>query len=233
MHAKVKDLMTTQVTSINDTAPFKEVAESLITHQVSALPVIDGERRVIGIISEADLLHKEEFKERYYRENYRPPLRTRLRHRLSRKGGDGRAKARGDTAAELMTAPAITIQPHASIVSATRLMIEHGVKRLPVVNADGLLQGIVSRHDLLKVFVRSDPDIAHEVDENILRHSLWAEPNTATATVTHGIVTLSGHMHRRADTHLATRITQRVNGVVDVINNLEWDVDDDPAPTKR
>jgi CBS domain-containing protein len=233
MHAKVKDVMTTRVTSVNGTAPFKEVAESLIAHGVSALPVVDGEGHVIGVVSEADLLHKEEFKERYYREGYQPPLRTRLRHRLGQEGGGGRAKARGDTAAELMTAPAVTIRPHASIVSAVRLMTERGVKRLPVVDADGLLQGIVSRRDLLKVFVRSDADIAEEVRENILGHSLWAEPNNATATVAHGIVTLAGRMHRRGDAQLAARITHRVNGVVDVIDNLEWDVDDTPAWTGR
>ena len=227
MYAKVKDVMTARVTSVEGTAPFKEVAEMLIAHGVSALPVVDGEGHVIGVVSEADLLHKEEFRERYYREGYQPPLRTRLRHRLGQKGkGSGRAKVRGDTAAELMTAPAITIRPHASIVSAVRLMTERGVKRLPVVDADGLLQGIVSRHDLLRVFIRSDADIAEEVCENILRHSLWTEPNDATATVAHGIVTLTGRMHRRGDAQLAARITHRVNGVVDVIDNLEWDVDD-------
>ncbi|MEU3166396.1 CBS domain-containing protein [Streptosporangium sp. NPDC006930] len=233
MYATVKDVMTTKVTSVRGDAPFKDVAEALITHTVSALPVVDDEGHVIGIVSEEDLLHKEGFKERYYREGYQPPLRIRLLHRLGQKGGDGRAKARGDTAADLMTAPAITIQQHASVVSAIRLMIEHGVKRLPVVDADGSLQGIVSRHDLLKVFVRGDADIAREVEENILGHSLWAAPNTATATVAHGVVTLSGHMHRREDAQLAVRITQRVNGVVDVIDNLEWDVDDVPARTRH
>ena len=110
MYAKVKDVMTERVTSVDGTAPFKDVAEVLIAHGVSALPVVDGEGHVIGVVSEADLLHKEEFKERYYREGYRPPLRTRLRHRLGQGGDGGRAKAGGDTAAELMTAPAITIR---------------------------------------------------------------------------------------------------------------------------
>ena len=118
MYAKVKDVMTARVTSVDGTAPFKDVAELLIVHGVSALPVVDGEGRVIGVVSEADLLHKEEFRERYYPEGYQPPLRTRLRHRLGQKGGGGHAKARGGTAAELMTAPAVTIRPHASIVSA-------------------------------------------------------------------------------------------------------------------
>ncbi|MBB2910747.1 CBS domain-containing protein [Streptosporangium becharense] len=229
MQVKVKDVMTRQVASVNGSTPFKDVAEVLIAHGVSAVPVVDGEGHVIGVVSEADLLHKEEFKERYYHEGYQPPLRARMRHHLAREGDHGRDKARGDVAAELMTAPAVTVQPYASIVTATRLMEEHGVKRLPVVDRDGVLQGIVSRHDLLKVFVRGDADIAEEVREDILGHSLWAEPNDATATVSQGIVTLTGRMHRRGDAQLAVLMTRRVDGVVDVIDELEWDVDDTPA----
>ena len=90
-------------------------------------------------------------------------------------------------------------------------MTECGVKRLPVVDAGGFRQGSSSHH-LLRVFIRSDADIAEEVRENILGHSLWTEPNNATATVAHGIVTLAGRMHRRGDAQLAARITHRVNG---------------------
>ncbi|MER5419031.1 CBS domain-containing protein [Streptosporangium roseum] len=232
MRVEVKDVMTTQVSSVNGSTPFKDVAEVLIAHGVSALPVVDGEGHVIGVVSEADLLRKEEFRERYYREGYRPPLRARLRHRLSQEGTDG-GKAHGDTAAQLMTAPAVTIGPRASIVTAVRLMEEHGVKRLPVVDDDGLLEGIVSRHDLLKVFVRRDADIADEVREEILRHTLWPQPNDATATVAQGIVTLTGRMHRRSDAQFAARMAGRVNGVVDVVDKLQWDQDDTPVWTGR
>ncbi|GGQ26235.1 CBS domain-containing protein [Streptosporangium pseudovulgare] len=233
MHVKVKDVMTTEVASVNGCTPFKDVAEVLIAHGVSAAPVVDAEGHVVGVVSEADLLRKEEFRERYYREGYQPPLRSRLRDRLSAKGGDGRAKARGDTAAELMTAPAVTVRAHASIVSAMRLMEEHGVKRLPVVDAEDVLQGIVSRHDLLKVFVRDDADIAEEVRRDILDRTLWAEPSTVSATVRQGVVTLTGRMHRRSDARLATRMVQRVNGVVDVVDELRWTLDDTPAWSGR
>ncbi|MFF5211077.1 CBS domain-containing protein [Streptosporangium sp. NPDC000396] len=229
MRMKVKDVMTTQVASVDASTPFKDVAEILIAHGVSAVPVVDDGRHVVGVVSEADLLRKEEFREQYYREGYRPPLRARLRHHLSLEGGRGRDKAYGDTAAELMTAPAVTIRPHASVVSAMRLMDEHGVKRLPVVDGDGVLEGIVSRRDLLKVFVRSDDDIAAEVREDILDDPFWAQPHDATATVTHGIVTLTGRMQHRSDAQLAARMTHRVNGVVDVIDKLEWTVDDTPV----
>ncbi|MFF0311252.1 CBS domain-containing protein [Streptosporangium sp. NPDC004379] len=233
MHAKVKDVMTTEVASVNGCTPFKDVAEVLIAHGVSAVPVVDAEGHVVGVVSEEDLLRKEEFRERYYREGYQPPLRSRLRDRLSAKGGDGRSKARGDTAAELMTAPAVTVRAHASIVSAMRLMEEHGIKRLPVVDAEGVLQGIVSRHDLLKVFVRDDADIAEEVRRDILDRTLWAEPSTASVTVHQGVVTLTGRMHRRSDARLAVRMVQRVNGVVDVVDELRWTLDDTPAWSGR
>ncbi|WP_449061925.1 CBS domain-containing protein [Planomonospora algeriensis] len=227
MHVKVKDVMTTDVTSVNGCTPFKDVAEVLINHEVSAVPVVDGEGHVLGVVSEADLLRKEEFKEQYYQEGYQPPLRVRLRHRL---GGreDTRRKAVGDTAAELMTAPAVTIRSQASIISAMRLMEERGVKRLPVVDAAGRLEGIVSRQDLLKVFVRNDAEIAEEVNRDILRRPLWSGPNDATATVDRGIVTLAGRMRLRSDAHLVARLVQRVHGVVDVADRLEWDVDDTP-----
>lgn len=228
MRAKVRDVMSTEVASVNGSSSFKDVAEVLIAHGVSAVPVVDGEGHVVGVVSEADLLRKEEFKEQYYREGYQPPLRARLRHRLSRDGGDVRDKARGDTAAALMTAPAVTVRPHASVVSAMRLMEEHGVKRLPVVDEEGILEGIVSRHDLLKIFLRSDAGIAEEVREDILEHSLWTEPHDTTVTVSDGIVTLAGRMRRRSDARLVARMTRRVNGVVDVIDELEWDVDDTP-----
>ncbi|GAA2899262.1 CBS domain-containing protein [Streptosporangium fragile] len=229
MQVKVKDVMTRQVASVNGATPFKDVAEVLIAHGVSAVPVVDGEGHVIGVVSEADLLHKEEFRERYYREGYQPPLRARMRHHLGQEGDHGREKAQGDTAAELMTAPAVTVQPYASIVTAMRLMEEYGVKRLPVVDGEGILVGIVSRRDLLKVFVRTDADVAGEVREEILGHSLWVEPNDAAVTVANGIVTLTGRMHRRSDAQLVARMTRRVNGVVDVIDRLEWDVDDAPS----
>ncbi|MFC4059240.1 CBS domain-containing protein [Planomonospora corallina] len=222
MHVKVEDVMTAQVTSVNGCTPFKDVAEVMINHEVSAVPVVDGEGHVIGVVSEADLLRKEEFKEQYYQEGYQPPLRVRLRRRL---GGreDARRKATGDTAAELMTSPAVTIRSAASIVSAIRLMEEHGVKRLPVVDAEGRLEGIVSRQDLLKVFVRDDAEIAREVNQDILGRPLWEGPHDATATVERGIVTLSGRMRLRRDARLVVRLVQRVHGVVDVVDRLEWE----------
>ncbi|MFI7154487.1 CBS domain-containing protein [Nonomuraea sp. NPDC050022] len=176
-------------------------------------------------MSEADLLYKEEFREQYYGDAYQPPLRARLRHLMAQEGGSLRRKAVGDTAAELMTSPAVTISPRSSTVTAARLMNKHGVKRL-IVAEDGYLEGIVSRGDLLKTFVRADSDIAREIREEVLEGSLRMETSDVAVNVDRGVVTLNGWMDRRGETMLATRMAHRVNGVVDIIDKLLWKHDD-------
>jgi CBS domain-containing protein len=233
MHMKVRDVMTQQVASVNGSTPFRDIAEVLITRGVSAVPVVDGEGHVIGVVSESDLLCKEEFRDQYYREGYRPPLRVRLRDQPGRRGGSRRDRAFGETAAELMSAPAITTRPYTSVVSAARLMGEHGVKRLPVVDDEGLLVGIVSRHDLLKVFARSDQEIAREVREDLLEGPLWADTSGVHVSVSGGVVTLSGRMTRRGDVRILVKMAERINGVLAVVDRLEWKEDDAPVPGDR
>ncbi|SEH02461.1 BON domain-containing protein [Nonomuraea solani] len=220
MHMTVADVMTTKVVSVTAATPFKDIAEALITGGISAIPVLDNDNHVLGMVSEADLLRKEEFREQYYREGYRPPLRARLRHPKSRK------KAAGDTAAELMTSPAVTVYPEASAVAAARLMDAHDVKRLAVTDYNGRLQGIVSRRDLVKLFLRGDEEIATAVRDDILDRALWVNTEGVHVQVERGIVTLSGWMERRTETGIAARMTSRVNGVVDVVDKLTWKTDD-------
>lgn len=220
MRMTVADVMTTDVVSVTAPTPFKDIAEALITGGISAVPVVDDDRHVIGMVSEADLLRKEEFREQFYGEGYRPPLRARLRH------PKGRQKAEGETAAELMTSPAITVSPEASAVEAARLMEAHAVKRLAVVDRDGRLAGVVSRRDLVKLFLRSDEEIAAEVRDDILDRALWVETSGVQVDVHQGVVTLSGSMQRRSEAAIAARMTARVNGVIDVVDKLTWDLDD-------
>ncbi|GAA5076192.1 CBS domain-containing protein [Thermocatellispora tengchongensis] len=229
MRVKVSDVMTKDVVSVREDTPFKDIAELLIKHGIGAVPVVDAAGRVAGVVSEADLLRKEEFREQYYREGYQPPLRARLRHRLTREGAHPEDKARGDTAAEIMTTPPVTVRASDSIVSAMRRMDEHGVKRLPVVADDGTLRGMLSRRDLLKVFVRPDAEIAAEVREDILDHALWVDTSGVRIEVDHGVVTLSGTMRKRGDAELTVRMAARINGVVDVIDRITWQEDDTPV----
>ncbi|MEV4087964.1 CBS domain-containing protein [Nonomuraea fuscirosea] len=220
MRRTVADVMTDKVVAVSATTPFKEIAETLISGSISAVPVTDDDNHVLGMVSEADLLRKEEFREQYYREGYRPPLRARLRH------PKGRQKAEGDTAAELMTTPAVTVSPKASAVEAARLMDGHGVKRLAVVDYDGRLVGIVSRRDLVKLFLRGDEAIAAEVRDDVLDRSLWVDTGDVRVDVRQGVVTLSGRMERRTEAAIAVRMVGRVNGVVDVVDRLTWKTDD-------
>ncbi len=220
MRRTVADVMTDKVVAVSAATPFKEIAETLISGGISAVPVTDDDNHVLGMVSEADLLRKEEFREQYYREGYRPPLRARLRH------PKGRQKAEGDTAAELMTTPAVTVSPKASAVEAARLMDGHGVKRLVVVDYDGRLVGIVSRRDLVKLFLRGDEAIAAEVRDDVLDRSLWVDTGDVRVDVRQGVVTLSGRMERRTEAAIAVRMVGRVNGVVDVVDRLTWKTDD-------
>ncbi|TMR35818.1 CBS domain-containing protein [Nonomuraea zeae] len=216
----VADVMTDEVVSVAAATPFKDIAEALIAGGISAVPVLDDDNHVIGMVSEADLLRKEEFREQFYREGYRPPLRARLRH------PKGRQKAAGDTAAELMTSPAVVITPRSSVITAARLMDERDVKRLAVVDPYGRLQGIVSRRDLVKLFVRPDEEIAAEVCDDILGRALWVHAGGVEVEVSRGVVTLSGRLDRRTECGIACRMTARVNGVIDVVDQLTWKTDD-------
>ncbi|GAA2904746.1 CBS domain-containing protein [Streptosporangium fragile] len=221
MDVTVKDIMTERVISVSEDTCFKKIAEALVAHGASSVPVLDGDGRVIGVVSEDDLLHKEEFRERFQGGGHRPPDRR------------GAEKAWGEVARDLMTTPAITIPVDASVVTAGRLMQEHGVKRLPVVDGHGRLMGIVSRHDVLKVFARPDRDIEREIRVNVLTRSLWMNTSRVAVAVENGVVTLSGRMVLRRDVELAVWMTRQVNGVVDVIDKLEWDRDNTPTGERR
>lgn len=214
-HIRVEDVMTQRVVTVQVATPFKDVARLLAERKVSAVPVLDGDGRLVGIVSEADLLRKEQYQDA-------TPVRRRFGHRRERAF---RAKAAGDFAGDVMTTPAITIGSEATVAEAAKIMIEQNVKRLPVVDADGCLLGIVSRADLLWVFLRPDDEIADEIREEVFQRVLLQEP-TYTVTVTDGIVTVSGKLDRRSTVEIADRLIRAVDGVVDVVNGLTYQVDD-------
>jgi CBS-domain-containing membrane protein len=139
-----------------------------------------------------------------------------------------RVKAAGDSAAELMTAPAVTIGPDATVTEAARLLHRHGIKRLPVVDPAGPLLGIVSRADLLKVFLRSDAEIGQEIRQEVLLRAMWVNPDTVTVKVRDGVVTLTGQLERRSLIPIAVRLVRGLDGVVDVVDRLTFEVDDSP-----
>jgi CBS domain-containing protein len=220
-HLKVDDVMTRRVATVQVGAPFKDVARLLAERKISAVPVLDNDGKLVGVVSEADLLRKEQYHEDAM------PTRRRFGSRRERVF---RAKARGDFAGDVMTTPAITVGPEASVVEAAKVMIERNVKRLPVVDFDGCLVGIVSRADLLWVFLRPDDEIAEEIRTEVFAQVLLQEP-TYTVTVNNGIVMLSGRLDRRSAVEIAERLVRAVDGVVDVVNGLTYRVDDSgPSP---
>ncbi|MEV0937601.1 CBS domain-containing protein [Streptomyces phaeochromogenes] len=204
----VSDVMTLTVVAVGRDAPFKEIVETMGQWRVSAMPVLEGEGRVIGVVSEADLLPKEEFRDS-------DPSLYEQRRRLS-----DVAKAGAVTAAELMSTPAITVHPDVTLAQAARIMALRRVKRLPVVDDVGMLQGIVSRADLLKVFLRSDEDIEEEVRRTVVSYLFPGLSHAIHVNVHEGVVTLRGHIRDTSLISVAVRLVRAVEGVVDVEPHL-------------
>ena len=224
---QVRDVMTTSVVTVDRITPYQEIDRLLIQHRISGMPVLMMGRKVAGVVSEADLLAAEDERARHARMAATTGRRWRLRKRPQA----------GLTAGTLMTAPAITIGPEATIPAAARLMNTHHVRRLPVTEASGKLVGIVSRRDLLSVFLRPDDDIAHDVQE-ILHETACDDPATVTVTVRHGVVTLSGVIEPAAEQnhhliHLAMGMIWDIDGVVDVVNRLGQALPQAEAPEQE
>jgi CBS domain-containing protein len=217
---RVGDVMTTSVVTVDRPTTYKEVARLLAEHRISGMPVLKMGREVVGVVSEADLLDVQASAARRLRSAARRPWWPR---------GSKRPPL---TAGELMTSPAVTIDPHATVPAAARLMSTHRVRRLPVTSEQGRLVGIVSRRDLLSVFLRPDEDIAADI-RRVLDDILLAEPGEADVVVRNGIVTLTGTLSPKTGPHgdlipLALQLMWDVDGVVDIVDRLG-----EPGPTPR
>ncbi|WP_255945620.1 CBS domain-containing protein [Streptomyces odontomachi] len=204
----VSDVMTLTVVAVGRNATFKEIVQTMQQWKVSAVPVLEGEGRVVGVVSEADLLSKEEFRDSV-------PNLHEGRQRMA-----DLAKAGAVTAEELMSAPALTVDPGATLAQAARIMAVRQIKRLPVTDDEGVLQGIVSRADLLKVFLRPDEDIEEEVRRTVVSYLFPAFSHAIHVDVHDGVVTLRGHIHDTSLISVAVRLVRAVEGVVGVEPHL-------------
>ena len=211
---RVSDVMTTSVVTVDRITPFKEIDRLLTERRISGVPVLMMGRQVAGVVSEADLLAAEDETAR----------RARMASAIGRRWRLRKQPHASLTAGALMKAPAITIGPDATIPAAARLMNRHHIRRLPVVDEDGKLVGIVSRRDLLSVFLRPDADIAHDAGQ-VLDELPLADSKDVAVTVRHGVVTLAGPMRPEPGQEqdlisLALRLIWDIDGVVDVVNKL-------------
>ncbi len=210
MKTTVKDVMTTQVVAVKLGASFKEMAAQLRQSRVSAFPVIDDDGKVIGVVSEADMLAKEVLNADH------TGTITAMLHRREQE------KADGLTARELMTHPAVTVTPEDSVEQAARLMYTLQVKRLPVIDHSGCLVGIITRSDVLAVFDRPDSDIRQEISDNVIADGFLLDPNQFTVTVLAGVVTLAGSPETAALGHDLVEKIRHVQGVVAVRDRLSY-----------
>jgi CBS-domain-containing membrane protein len=210
---RVSDVMTTEVVTVRCGTGYKEIADLLVHHGISGVPVLADDGGLVGVVSESDLLSKVERTDRAGAH----PL-------LSRRSRVHQRKATGDTAADLMSSPVVTTGPDATLAAAARRMEAEHVKRLPVVDGVGRLVGVVSRRDLVRVYTRPDEQVRDGVLD--LLDALWIDPSEVGITVYNGVVELTGELDRRSSAILLARLARALPGVVDVTDKLRWEFDD-------
>ncbi len=214
----VADVMSTPAVAVTPGTSFASVAELLYTAAVRAVPVLDADGRLLGVVSEADLLVTAESGDPQGSRHWWRPRHVRRPGPTAKEGAA--------TAADLMTTSVVTIGPDAGVAAAARTLREHGVSWMPVVDGDGRVVGILGRSDLLAVFLRDDTAIRDEVVTEVFDRLLRIDPAQVAVTVTDGVVTLAGELETRADTRTALRLVERLEGVVGVHDRLSYRVDE-------
>jgi CBS domain-containing protein len=216
MMTTVQEIMTTRVIWVKKDATFREMAVALREHRVSAFPVVDDDRKVIGVVSEADMLTKEALDDE-------PGVLAGILHRRDQ------AKARGVTAGDLMTAAVVTVRPEDTVEHAAKLMYDRRVKRLPVTDAKGHLVGIISRADVLSVFDRTDEAIRKEITDDVLLGEFLTDPHIFSVAVKDGVVTLAGRPETSETGHEIVRRIRHLQGVVAVRDRLDYPLPESSA----
>lgn len=215
-----REIMTSPVITATPETPFREIAMLMLHHRVSGLPVVDDSGRLLGIISEADLIRKEE------QPLPQPTIvgwhgRSLWLERLV----DRHQKATGMTARDLMTENVVTATEETKAHELAHLMLARGVNRIPIVR-EGRVVGIVTRADILKVFVRTDTALAASITQALL-HDLWIDPSALAITCTNGVVAIAGQVDRQSDKEFIIKWVKSVDGVVGLnADGLTYRIDD-------
>ena len=221
---RVQDVMTVNVATTRPDATLKHVAHELSRRGISGMPVVDDDRRIIGVISEADILVKELGEPEHHTSALARILNRDDKH------GDQSGRLDTITVKEAMTSPAITIEGHWPVTIAAEQMTERAINRLPVVQ-QGRLVGIVTRSDLVRALARSDDEIAENVRDVVaLQQELWRDEQTIEVAIVAGEVTLTGTVRRRDEASLLSDMVRTVPGVVSVRPHLAWSEEDQPVP---
>ncbi len=210
---RVVDVMTADVIVARPEWSLKKAARVMIKAGVSGLPVIDSDDSLVGIITEADFIETE-------------AGRAKGRQRLfDTVFGEKKMKV-PSTVDAAMTRYPVFVDRNTTVAAAARLMADRKVKRLPVLDPDGRLEGIVSRADILVAFARDDEAIADDVERGVIRRILMLESRDVSVHVTDGVVELSGHVPNRSDARLLEELVGRIEGVVRCESDLAWSFDD-------
>lgn len=210
----VRDVMATDVITVDPTTPFREIVARLTTHRVGSVPVVGARGRVLGVVSEADLLLTHDHRRRWWHRWASAIVRPRS-------GRTAEAKVAGG----LMT-PAVSVSPTATVAKAARRMLDASAKRLPVVDETGRLVGSVGRADVLNAFIRPDLAIQLEIMEEVIARDFIMNPHRFRVDVDDGVVVIQGRMERRSLIPLLVRAVEDVDGVVRAECRLTFDVDD-------
>ena len=211
---RVIDLMSTDVVTVTADMSLKEAARTMTDRGVSGLPVLDDQNRIIGIITEADFLAREAGRSE--------PRRRRLLDALFNEP----QVADAESVEEAMTLDPVVIYPEASLTEAARVMVNHGVKRLPVVDSEGKLCGVISRADVVAAFTRPDDVIEDEIREDVIRRILFLEEDAVGVLVEDGVVRLDGTVPTKSDARLLEELTRRLDGVVRLVSKVTFEVND-------
>lgn len=222
-HMLVRDMMTTNVVTASPSTPFKTVVSLLGAHRISSVPVVNAANKVVGIVSESDLLAKVVAGDQ---SGQRLPGTRSDRRAI-------RARTGAETAADLMTAEPITVRADQSLSEAARLAAAHHVRRLPVVVADGTLVGIITRSDMLAVFLRDDDAVRRRLVEHVLPHEFNLDPASFEVSVEDGIVTLRGEVPRRLMIQPLVESVRHTAGVIAVHDHVTYVVDDSILPPRQ
>lgn len=215
---KVKDVMTRDPVTVGPDMQLRDLAHLLTDRQISGVPVVDEDGRCVGVVSETDLLIKQ----------LNRPLSRRLPLEWiigERHDPDELRRRAATTAAQAMSAPAITITADRPVREAAAIMVDRNVNRLPVVS-DGRVIGIITRSDMVRAYLRVDDEIVAAVRDDVIRRTLWLDPTGFELTVDDGIVHIGGLIDRRSTARILEKLIALVEGVVDVQSTIEWELDD-------